>query len=120
MKEGLKKLFQNKAFRVCFICIVALLLLVAVWKVFFSSGKEKTASGSYQPTELESRLSQILSEIDGVGQTTVMIGEENGAPVSAIVVFKGEDGILTRMRIIEAAASALNISPNEVLVYPSE
>lgn len=120
MKEGLKKLFQNKTFRIVLICVAALLLLFAVWKVFFGGGgKAKATSGGYTPTDLETRLSQILSEIEGVGQTTVMIGEENGVPVSAIVVFKGEDGILTRMRVIEATANALSIPPTDVLVYPS-
>lgn len=118
MKENLKKILQNRTFRVILICAVALLLLFAVWKVFFS-GEKQTASGTYQPTELERRLSMILSEIDGVGQTTVMIGEENGVPVSAIIVFNGADAILTRMRVIEATANALNIPPTEVLVYPS-
>lgn len=101
------------------ICVGALLLLFAVWKVFFGSGGTKQTSGNYTPTELERRLSQILSEIDGVGQTTVMIGEEDGVPVSAIIVFDGADGILTRMRVIEAASNALNIPPKDVLVYPS-
>lgn len=101
------------------ICVAALLLLFAVWKVFFGGNSSKAASGGYKPTELETRLSQILSEIEGAGQTTVMVGEENGVPVSAIVVFKGEDGILVRMRLIEATANALSIPPTDVLVYPS-
>ena len=118
MKEKLKALFHNKTFRIITICVAALLLLLIVWRVFFGKS-EKTSSG-YQPTDLEVRLSQILSGIEGVGQTTVMISEEDGMPVSAIIVFDGADGILTRMRVIEAAANALNIPPTEVLVYPSE
>lgn len=119
MKETLKKILQNKTLRVISICVAALLLLFAVWRVFFKGSAEETAGG-YVPTELESRLSKILSGIEGVGETTVMIGEENGVPVSAIVVFNGADAILTRMRVIEATANALNIPPTEVLVYPSE
>ncbi|MDE6059393.1 MAG: hypothetical protein K2G44_05055 [Clostridia bacterium] len=118
MKERLQKLFHNRTFRIVLICVAALLLLLAVWRIFFPS-KAQSTSGSYKPTELESRLSQILSEIDGVGQTTVMIGEENGVPVSAIIVFDGADAILTRMRVIEAAANALGIPQTDVLVYPS-
>ena len=48
-----------------------------------------------------------------------MVSEKDGVPVSAIIVFDGADGFLTRMRVIEAAANALNIPPTDVLVYPS-
>ena len=119
MKENLKKIFQNKTFRVILIFVAALLLLFAVWKVFFGGESGTQTSGKYNQTELEIRLSKILSEIDGVGQTTVMVSEKDGVPVSAIIVFDGADGFLTRMRVIEAAANALNIPPTDVLVYPS-
>jgi hypothetical protein len=120
VKGSVKKLWQNKTFRIVLILAVALLLLLAVWLVFFpTSTYSQSTAGGYQPTTQETRLSKLLTEIEGVGKTTVMIGEENGVPKSAIVVFQGEDGFLTRMRVIEVTATALNISPTDVLVYPS-
>ena len=50
---------------------------------------------------------------------TVMIGEEKGSPVNAVVIFSGADGFVTRMRVIEVTANALAIDPNRVLVYPA-
>ena len=121
MKESLQKLFRNKTFRMVAVCVAALLLLLAVWLVFFArEGDTKETAGGYQSTALEEKLSLLLAQIEGVGDTTVMIAEEDGVPMSAIVVIKGDDGFLTRMRVIEVTASALNISPTDVLVYPSE
>ena len=99
------------------ICLVALVLLLAVWKVFFPS-ESKTASTS--ATEQEYRLSLILSQIEGVKEVSVMIGEEAGGATSAIVVFSGADGLLTRMRLVEATAAALNIERANVHVYPKQ
>lgn len=116
--KNLKSLWKNKTVRIVGIAILSLALLLAVWKVFF--GKSKPASAEYEPTADEIRLSVILSEIEGVENATVMIAERDGVPVSAIVVFSGEDGILVRTRIIEATARALAIEAREVLVYPAK
>ncbi len=117
-KISIKKVFENKTARTVLILMVALLLVIAVYGVFFKT--EKTASGQYQASELEERLSRILSRIDGVGETTVMVGEENGKAVSAVIVFRGADSILTRIRVIDAAAGALGIGKDSILVYPAE
>lgn len=117
-KVSIKKIFENKTTRTVLILLIALLLVIAVYGVFFKS--EKTASEQYRASELEERLSKILSRIDGVGDTTVMVGEEDGKAVSAVIVFRGADSILTRMRVIDAASGALGINKNNVLVYPAE
>ncbi len=118
-KTNLKELLRNKTVRIVLICLAALLLLIAVWRVFFVKDQKTYSVNGYVPTELELRLSALLSQIDGVGQTTVMIGEEKGSPVNAVVIFSGADGFVTRMRVIEVTANALAIDPNRVLVYPA-
>ncbi len=110
----LKELKKNKTFRIVAILAAALLLLLVVWAVFFKKG-----SSDYAPTEAEARLSILLNEIDGVEKTTVMITERDGVPVSAVVVFEGEDGILIRSRLIEASAKALSLNARDILVYPA-
>ncbi len=117
MKERLEKLFRSKTAKILLLCALALVLLIAVWKVFFPSGE---ASAEYGATEQEARLAAVLSKIEGVKSVSVMIGNtKEGIPASAIVVFDGEDGLLTRMRILEAAAGALNVERENVLVYPA-
>lgn len=117
-KESIKNFFNNKTARTVLILLIALLLVFAVYRVFFKN--EEKASNAYEATELEERLSQILSKIDGVGDTSVMVSEEEGKAVSAVIVFRGADSILTRMRVIDAAAGALGIDRANVLVYPAE
>ncbi|MDE5897014.1 MAG: hypothetical protein K2H43_04280, partial [Clostridia bacterium] len=118
-KEAIKRFFRNKTVRVVAVCVAALLLLIAVWRVFFAADNSVGSANGYLPTEREARLSVLLSRIEGVESVTVMIGEENGAPVNAVVVVGGEDGFVMRMRVIEATANALSIDPNRVLVYPA-
>ena len=110
-----KELFKNKTVRLILIGAAALLLLILVYFVFFGH-EEQTA---YTATEQEKRLSVLLSEIGGVKSATVMITEEDGKPVSAIVIFQGEDGILVRTRLMEVAASALSLNTRDILVYPA-
>ena len=118
-ENPIKKLFANKTVRIVALSVIALLLLLAVWAVFFR--KEKSVETSvYRPTERESRLSLLLAEIEGIDRATVMIGEEDGEPASVVVVFEGTDSLLTRMRIMEVAASALRIDRGQVLVYPAQ
>lgn len=115
MKDKLKQFFSKKSVRTVLICLAALALLIAVWCVFFR--KEKT--DGYAPTAEEARLAALLSEIDGVGEATVMITERDGVPSGAVVVFYGEDGILIRSRLIDVTANALGIPTSSVRVYPS-
>ncbi len=113
--DRIKNLFENKTVRVIAILILALLLLLVVFRVFAVQD-----SGGYTPTEREQRLIRLIETLDEVSDATVMITEEEGAPVGAVVIFRGEDGILTRMHILEIAAGALNIPQKAVLVYPAD
>lgn len=116
-KESVKKFFNNKTARTVFVLIVALLLVFAIYRVFFN---KESSSEVYEATELEERLSKILSRIDGVGDASVMVSEEEGKAVSAVIVFCGADSILTRIRVIDAASGALGIGRDKVMVYPAE
>lgn len=116
-RESVKKFFSNKTTKTVLVLLAALVLLFAVYKVFFPP--KKNASG-YAPTEQEQRLSTILSRIDGVSDATVMIGEEEGIAVSAVIVFSGDDSILTRIRVVDAASGALGIKKENIRVYPAE
>ena len=92
-REKLKSFFSDKTVRAIALALLALLLLFAAWKVFFSGN---TSSVSH--TEEELRLSAVLGQIEGVGDVDVMITTSDGTAVSAVVVCKGADSILTRMR----------------------
>lgn len=111
----IREIFKNKTFRLALIGAAALLLLLLIYFVFF----RPSAPSAYEATEQERRLSVLLEEIEGVKSATVMITEQEGKPVSAVVIFKGEDGILLRTRLMEVAASALSLRTRDILVYPA-
>lgn len=115
--EPVKKFFSNRTVRLVSLLLLAIALLVAVYLAFF--GKSRESSG-YRPTEQEERLLVLLTGIEGVRDAKVMIAEENGVAVKAVILFEGEDGFLTRVRLREIAAAALNIAPTAVAVYPAE
>lgn len=114
----IKKLFQNKAVRYILICVGALILLLLVWKFFFSDSAGK--NGAYARTDAEERLCTLLEEIDGVKKATVMITETDGKQVGAVIVFDGTDSLLTRIRVIDVTAAALNVERGNILVYASK
>ena len=118
--EKIKRLWQNKTVRIVLVCALSLVLLLAIWLVFFHSPEGKSTTASYEATALEERMAQLLCKIEGVEDATVMVGEENGVPVSAVVIIKGDVGLLTRLRVTDATANALNIARQDVLVYPAD
>ena len=111
-----KKVLENRTVRIVLFCVLALLLLAAIWRVFVAG---ESAAGSYDETEKEARISAMLERVDGIEDASVMIVEEDGRAVSAIVVYSGEDSILSRMRILEIASSALGLPKEKVQVYLS-
>lgn len=115
----LKDLWKNRTVRIVAVCIAALLLLLAAYRVFVGGGSSEK-NGGYKPTEREERLLILINGIEGVKDAKAMITEEDGVPVGVVIVFEGEDGFLTRMRLMEVAAAALNIERSAVVVYAAE
>ncbi|MDE6274077.1 MAG: hypothetical protein K2L87_03410 [Clostridiales bacterium] len=112
--ERIRKLFANKTVRLVALLLAALLLLLVIWQVFFA--EKSSARG----TEAEQKLVSILERIDGVDSVSVLIGEEDGMPVSAIVVLGGADSLMARSRVVDATAAALSIEKNKIQVYPAK
>ena len=114
--KDFRALFEKRTVRILLFGVAALLLLLAIWRVFFAG---ESAVGRYDETEKEARISAMLERVEGIEDASVMIVEEDGRAVSAIVVYSGEDSILSRMRILEIASSALGLPKEKVQVYLS-
>lgn len=79
-------------------------------------------------TDDEKRLSQIISEIEGCGDISVMItyyepekyGESRGRAMGAVVVSDGAGSSEIRIKISEAVQAALDLPPHKVKVYKSK
>ena len=114
---ALREFFQGKNKRkeieLILLCLMAIVLVFAVWQVFL---KDKQEGQSVASSE-ESRLVSILETIDGVGETEVMIGVTESGEKSVVVVCEGANNIAVIMDVREAAATALGIEEKLVKVY---
>lgn len=113
--DKLRSVCKSKAFRIALILLAAVLLVFLCLNVFGKQGAEKGYS-----TEQETRIAALLERLDGVKDASVLITEAEGEAVGAVVLFKGEDGLILRMNILEITANALHIPKSAVTVYPAK
>ena len=102
------------------IIIVVLLLAILIGTVYIiDKGKSHTSAtvGNSAKSETELKLTGILSSIDGVGRTDVMITEEEGKIVGVVIVCEGADNLFTRSDILNAVSTALNIDKRIIAIY---
>ena len=113
-KESL--LLSGRIKDVIWISIVALILFLACFLVF---GKEENIESvaMAQMSEKEQKISQILQEIDGVGEVSVVVCEEEDEVKSVVVVCEGAKDIRVVMEVREAVATALNTQQKSVKIY---
>ena len=102
------------------IIIVVVLLAILIGTVYIiDKGKSHSAStvNNSAKSSTEIKLTGILSNIDGVGRTDVMITEEEGKIVGVVIVCEGADNLMTRSNILNAVSTALNIDKKIIAIY---
>lgn len=92
------------------------LLAFAVWRIFYD-GTEKTSLQTFSGTESERALCALLSEIDGVGEVSVMICQSEEGVESVVVVCEGARDIRVHTSVKEAVAAALGTEEKNVKIY---
>ena len=111
--------------------IILGLIIVAILILTYGSIKLKTESlnngttkesqttvTSAEYTEEEKKLADILSEIEGIGKTKVMICNGTEEQINGvIVVAEGANIPLVELQIKNAVATALKVNFNSVKVY---
>ena len=109
------KKIKNIEFILClFIIAIALLL-------YNGLTKEDNADSIAVSTETvvsseEARLAEILSDIEGAGEVSVMI-THSGDEINGVLVVAKD--IAVRLRLLEATKVALNVEADIVSVYAS-
>ena len=95
--------------------IIAVVFIIAVALIIYSTvmtsksnGDTQTAVSTVMTTD-EQRLSAILSNIDGAGKVETMITKQGDTVMGVLVIADGASDILVRVRLIEAAATALGV-----------
>ena len=101
--------------------IIIAILIIAAALIIYSNVIGKTNSKSTTTasvmTEEESRLSSVLGEIEGSGKVSSMITRNDGQIVGVIGIAEGASDITVRLRLLDAAATALGVDKNIVSVY---
>ena len=100
---------------VIFIIAVALIIYSTVMTRQNADNTETTSSSVM--TADEQRLSTILSNIVGAGKVDAMITTDDGKITGVLIIADGADDITVRLRLIDAAATALGVSKNIVNVF---
>ena len=102
------------------IIIVVLLIVLLIGAVYLIDKSKKAASTSvesYSKSQAELKLTEILSNIEGVGNTDVMINENDGEILGVVIVCEGANNIMTRNDILNAVSTALNIDKKIIAIY---
>lgn len=68
----------------------------------------------------ESRISRVLSAIDGAGTVEVAVYYEDALPCGAVVVADGAGEVAVQLRLISAVTTLLGIQQDRVAIYERE
>lgn len=102
------------------IIIVVVLIIILVGTIYFinkATQNKATSAVTTAKSETEVKLTGILSAIDGVGATDVMINESEEGILGVVIVCEGANNIMTKNNILNAVSTALNINKNLIAIY---
>ncbi len=119
MQKTLDWVKENKKI----IIAVTIIVIILVILYFINQGNQSpTAATVYtqEKSNTEQKLMGILTNMDGVGATDVMINESDGEITGVVIVCQGADSIMTRSNILNAVSTALNIDKKIIAIYSME
>lgn len=104
------------------IIIVVILIVILIGAVYIIDKSKKSSSDASSVFETEKsstevKLTGILKSIQGVGDTRVMITENDGKILGVVIVCEGADNIMTRSDILNAVSTALDIDKKIIAIY---
>ncbi len=96
--------------------IIVLIFIIAIALIIYSNvATTKRSTQTFQNDE-ETRLSSILSSVEGAGEVETMITKSSGQVVGVLVIADGANNPLVRLRLLQAASSALGVDSEIVSV----
>lgn len=90
----------------------ALLLCVALCLLLGTHGESTSTE--------ESRISRVLSAINGAGTVDVAVYYEDSLPCGAVVVADGAGEVAVQLRLMSAVTTLLGVEPARVAIYERE
>ena len=111
-----KKVFRSKKLRLVISAIIIALVLI----IYSGVSEKKTEEVSTVMDEEETRLSKVLSSIEGAGQVEVMIVREDGVVTGVLVVAEGAKDIGVMLKLLDATSTVMGVDKSVVEVYQME
>lgn len=111
-----KKVFRSKKLRLVISAIIIALALI----IYSGVSEKKTEEASTVMDEEETRLSKVLSSIEGAGQVEVMIVREDGVVTGVLVVAEGAKDIGVMLKLLDATSTVMGVDKSVVEVYQME
>lgn len=102
------------------IIVITLLIIILGTLYFINKGAQSPTAATFSTQEkspTEQKLIRILSSIDGVGDTDVMINESDGNITGIIIVCGGAENIMVRSNILNAVSTAFDIDKKNIVIY---
>lgn len=115
VKTDLKGMFE-KIKGIKNIKIIALVFIIAIALIIYSNVVASDKDEKSFQNDEETRLASILSSVDGAGEVETMITKSSGQIVGVLVIATGANNPLVRLRLLNAASSALGIDSETVSV----
>lgn len=104
--------------------IIAVIFIIAIALIIYSSvmtsretSTAKNSGTSVILSDDEIRLGNILSNIDGAGEVQTMITKSGNEIVGVLIIADGASNPLVRIRLIDAASTALGVDKKIVNVF---
>ncbi len=108
--------FHKSKFRdILIVAVLALVLIFAVWKIFYK--EEPAMQTEATASETEKRVSRLLEDIEGVGEASVMICETEEGVQSVVVVCDGANDLQVLINVREAVSAALGTDQKSIKIY---
>ncbi len=111
-----KKVFRSKKLRLVISAIIIALALI----IYSGVSEKKAEEVSTVMDEEETRLSKVLSSIEGAGQVEVMIVREDGVVTGVLVVAEGAKDIGVMLKLLDATSTVMGVDKSVVEVYQME
>lgn len=110
-REVLKK---QKIKQILLLGLLVLVLLFCCFGVFL---QPSTTVNSTLQSQTEQKIGQMLSQMQGVGEASVVICQTEEGVESVVVVCEGANQLQTLVNIREAVSTALGIEQKAVKIY---
>lgn len=117
MRKVIDYVKENKKIIIVVALIAVLIGVVIIINQSKTSSADNVSATLTEKSETEVKLINILSSIDGVGSTDVMINQSDGEILGVVIVCEGANNIMTRSNIINAVSTALGIDKNIIAIY---